>query len=43
MTARKVIDWERVEAQFRAGQLSVREIARQHGISDKAIRKKAEA
>lgn len=35
------IDWERIEAEYRAGQFSLREIARQHEISDTAIRKKA--
>ena len=36
-------DWERIEAEFRAGQLSVREIARQFGVTEGAIRKKAKA
>ncbi|TDN54639.1 hypothetical protein EC843_101685 [Buttiauxella sp. JUb87] len=34
-------DWEKIEADYRAGLLSVREIASQHGISDTAIRKRA--
>jgi hypothetical protein len=34
-------DWEAIEREFRAGQLSLREIAREHGITDTAIRKKA--
>lgn len=38
---RKEIDWEAIEREYRAGQLSVREIARQFGITDTAIRKKA--
>lgn len=40
---RKQTDWEKVEKLYRAGQLSVREIARQHSISDGAIRKKAKS
>ena len=36
-------DWEAIEREYRAGQLSAREIARQHGISDTAIRKRAKA
>ena len=43
MTDRQPIDWERIEAEYRAGQLSLREIARAHGITDTAIRKKAKA
>lgn len=39
----KKTDWEAIEAAFRAGQLSVREIAKQHGITDTAIRKRAKA
>lgn len=34
-------DWEAIEREYRAGQLSLREIARVHGVSDTAIRKKA--
>jgi hypothetical protein len=36
-------DWEAIERAFRAGVLSVREIAKQQGVSDTAIRKKAKA
>jgi hypothetical protein len=36
-------DWEAIEKEYRAGQLSVREIARQHGVSETAIRKRAKA
>ncbi|EHM01412.1 hypothetical protein HMPREF9946_02151 [Acetobacteraceae bacterium AT-5844] len=36
-------DWKAVEAEFRAGKLSLRQIARRHGISDTAIRKRAKA
>jgi hypothetical protein len=34
-------DWERIEASFRAGTMSLREIAAAHGISEGAIRKRA--
>lgn len=44
MTAERTsTDWEKVEAEYRAGQLSVREIARQHGITHTAINKRAKA
>ena len=36
-------DWEAIEREYRAGQLSLREIGRIHGVSDTAIRKKAKA
>lgn len=36
-------DWERVEADYRAGLLSVREIAASQGISHTAIQKRAKA
>ncbi|MEP9376188.1 hypothetical protein ABLE91_05700 [Aquabacter sp. CN5-332] len=36
-------DWEAIEREYRAGQLSIREIAKKHGISDTAIRKEAKA
>lgn len=35
------IDWERIELQFRAGVLSIREIASGHGITHGAINKRA--
>lgn len=42
MTAeKKQRDWERIEAQYRANTLSLREIASEHGITEGAIRKKA--
>lgn len=41
MTAKPPTDWEAIEREYRAGQISVREIARQHGVSDGAIRKRA--
>lgn len=34
-------DWETIESAYRAGVMSLREIASQHGISDTAIRKRA--
>lgn len=34
-------DWESIERDYRAGVLSIREIARLHGVSDTAIRNKA--
>lgn len=34
-------DWEAIEREYRAGQLSVAEIGRQHGISHTAINKRA--
>lgn len=43
MTEKPKTDWEAIERDYRAGQLSIREIARKHGISDTAIRKEAKA
>jgi hypothetical protein len=40
-TKRKVLDWEAIEREYRAGLLSIREIARQFKCSDGAIRKRA--
>lgn len=37
------IDWEQIERQYRAGVVSLREIGRDHGVSDTAIRKRAKA
>lgn len=37
------IDWERVEVEYRAGQLSIREISRAHGVTDTAVRKRAKS
>ncbi len=34
-------DWEPIERDYRAGVLSIREIAKSHGVSDTAVRKKA--
>lgn len=39
--ARPVVDWERVEAEYRAGVKSLREIAKEHGITDGAVRCRA--
>jgi hypothetical protein len=36
-------DWERIEADYRAGLLSVREMAAAHGISHTAVQKRAKA
>lgn len=41
MTDRPVVDWEAVEREYRAGQLSLREIARAAGVTEGAIRKRA--
>lgn len=38
---KKVIDWERVECEYRAGVKSLREIASEHAITEGAIRKRA--
>ncbi len=38
---RRVIDWEAIEREYRAGQLSVSEIARQHSVSHPLIFRKA--
>lgn len=37
----KTTDWEAIEREYRAGQLSVSEIGRQHGVSHTAINKRA--
>jgi transposase-like protein len=41
MSRRPAPDWDAIEREFRAGQLSVSEIARQHGISRTAVNKHA--
>lgn len=41
MAAKRNIDWEAIEREYRAGQLSVVEIARQNGVSHTAINKRA--
>jgi len=43
MATRKPIDWERVEADYCAGIKSIREIAREAGVTDRAVRDKAKA
>jgi hypothetical protein len=43
MTDKPPTDWEAVEREYRAGQLSVREIARRCDLSEGAIRKRAKA
>ncbi len=40
---RPPVDWEAIEREYRAGQLSLREIGRQFGVTEGAIRKKAKA
>ena len=34
-------DWERIRGEYRTNTLSTREIARRHGITEGAIRKRA--
>lgn len=41
MSARTGTDWEAVERDYRAGVLSIREIARQHGTKEGTIRSRA--
>lgn len=41
MTEARVIDWERIEGDYRAGVMSLREIARANKVTDTAIRKRA--
>lgn len=43
MSQPRKVDWERVECDYRAGLLSVREIAASQGISHTAIQKRAKA
>lgn len=40
-TQKATPDWEFIETAYRAGVLSLRQVATQHGISDTAIRKRA--
>ncbi len=40
---RKSIDWEAIEADYRAGQLSVNAIGKKHDCSEGAIRKRAKS
>lgn len=39
--AKDKADWEAIQAEWIAGQLDIREIARQHGLDESAIRKRA--
>ena len=39
----QIVDWEAIEGAFRAGILSIRMIAKSHGITDTAIRKRAKS
>ena len=39
--SRKPADWEAIERSYRAGILSIRELASQHGVSEAAVRKRA--
>ncbi len=41
MAAKKGIDWEAIEREYKAGQLSIREIARQYDVSPALIVRKA--
>src|ERR1700722_7248426 len=41
MTERKSVDWEAIEREYRAGQLTIVEIGRQYGLSHTAINKRA--
>lgn len=43
MSERKQTDWEAIEREYRAGQLSLRAIASAHDITEGAIRKRAKA
>src|SRR3984957_3669508 len=43
MTERKRVDWEAIEREYRAGQLSVREIGRRYEVDEAAVRKHAKA
>jgi hypothetical protein len=43
VTERSIADWERIEADFRAGVLSLRELAALHSVSHQAIAKRAKA
>jgi hypothetical protein len=41
LSPKREVDWEAVEREYRAGQLSVSEIGRLHGVSHTAINKRA--
>lgn len=40
-STRRTYDWERIEREYRAGQLSIREIAKKFGPSEGAVRQRA--
>ena len=42
-TTMQRLDWEAIEADYRAGRCSVRDIAARHGVSHTAINKRARA
>ena len=41
MTAKKPVDWERIELDYRAGVLTLREISDKHAVSHVTIHKRA--
>ncbi|WP_019558489.1 hypothetical protein [Thioalkalivibrio sp. ALE12] len=41
MAERKQYDWEAIAREYKAGQLSIREIGKKHGVTDGAIRQRA--
>ena len=41
MAAKTPVDWESIEGEYRAGALSVREIAKRHGVTHGAVNKRA--
>lgn len=43
MAEKRPIDWEAIEREYRAGQMSLRAIGLDHGITEGAIRKRAKA
>ena len=43
MAKRRQHDWEQIENQYRANVLSIRQIAKEHGIADTTIRRRAKS
>lgn len=41
MAKERIADWERIEAQYSAGTMSLREVAAEHDLTEGAIRKRA--
>lgn len=41
MTSKRVTDWEKIELEFRAGILTLRELSEKHGVSHVTIHKRA--